>query len=165
MNLRLTYGLAALALLLLQTTFVPLIGIRGFTPDLLLLWLLAYGIRRGRLEGTLAGFIIGVLQDLATTQFFGLAALSKSVAGFVAGTFSNENTAGQTLGSYRFILMAAMVDAFHNLVYYFVFYQGIDGSLFAATLWSTLGTSVYTGVFAVFPMFAFARRFRTDWLQ
>lgn len=165
MNPRVTYALSAVALLLLQITFVPLIGIGGFTPDLLILWVLAFGIRRGRMEATIAGFAVGLLQDITTTQFLGLAALSKSIAGFVAGIFANENTAEQTLGSYRLIFLSFLLSMIHNLVYYFVFYQGIDGSVIAAMLWSTAGTSVYTGIIALLPMFAFARQFRTDWLR
>lgn len=96
--------------MLIQMTFVPLIAVAGFTPDLLIMCLVTMGIRRGRVEATVGGFLIGLLQDLATTQFFGLAALSKSIAGFAAGAFANENTAEQTLGSYRFPFTVLLID-------------------------------------------------------
>lgn len=165
MTPRVRYALIALALFLVQMTFVPLIPVAGFTPDLLILWLVAMGVRRGRLEATLGGFIVGLLHDLTTTQFLGLAALTKSIAGYVAGSFYNENTAEQTLGSYRFVLTALVLSLVHNFVYYVVFFQGVERSVLFATLLSTLGTSLYTSIIAVLPMFWFSRRFRTEWAR
>jgi rod shape-determining protein MreD len=165
MTPRVRYGLIAVALFLVQMTFVPLIPVGGYTPDLLILWLVAVGVRRGRLDATLGGFCVGLLHDLTATQFLGLAALSKSVAGYVAGSFHNENTAEQTLGSYRFVLTVLMLSVIHNLIYYAVFFQGVERSVVFATLASTIGTSLYTSVVSVLPMFWFSRRFRTEWAR
>jgi rod shape-determining protein MreD len=151
--------------MVVQMTFVPLITVAGFTPDLLIICLVTMGVRRGRVETTIGGFFIGLLQDLATTQFFGLTALSKSIAGYVAGAFSNENTAEQALGSYRLPFTVLLISTVHNLPYYFIFYQGVERSLVGAVLISTLGTALYTAVAAILPMFWFARRYRTDWLR
>jgi rod shape-determining protein MreD len=165
MTPRVRYAVIALALFLVQMTFVPLIPVAGFTPDLLILWLVAVGVRRGRLEATLGGFLVGLLHDLTTTQFLGLAALSKSVTGYAAGSFFNENTAEQTLGSYRFVLTTLMLSVLHNVLYYSIFYQGVERSVVIATLASTIGTSLYSGVIAILPMFWFSRRFRTEWAR
>lgn len=165
MNPRVRFGLIAVALFLVQMTFVPLIPVAGFTPDLLILWLVAVGIRRGRLEATIGGFLVGLLHDLTATQFLGLAALAKSVTGYVAGSFHNENTAEQTLGSYRFVLTALLLSVLHNLIYYAVFFQGIERSVVFATIGSTIGTSAYTAVISILPMFWFSRRFRTEWAR
>lgn len=165
MTPRVRFAVIALALFLVQTTFVPLIPVAGFTPDLLIPWLVAVGIRRGRLEATLGGFLLGLLHDLTTTQFLGLAALAKSVTGYAAGSFHNENTAEQTLGSYRFVLTTLVLSVLHNVVYYSIFYQGVERSVIVATLASTVGTSLYSAVVAILPMFWFSRRFRTEWAR
>ena len=165
MNVRIRFASIALLLFVVQMTFVPLISIGGYTPDLLILWIVAMGIRRGRVETTVGGFLAGFVQDLATTQFLGLAALSKSVTGFVAGAFFNENTAEQTLGSYRYVVSVLLLSALHNIVYYSIFFQGVERSIVSAVLVSTVGTALYTAVAAVLPMFWFSKRFRTDWLQ
>jgi rod shape-determining protein MreD len=165
MSPRVRFALVAVLLFLVQMTFVPLIPVAGFTPDLLILWLVAVGVRRGRLEATLGGFLVGLLHDLTTTQFIGLAALAKSITGYAAGSFYNENTAEQTLGSYRFVLTALLLSALHNAVYYAIFFQGVERSVLVATLASTLGTSLYTSVVAILPMFWFSRRFRTEWAR
>ncbi len=163
MNPRLRFALLAGLLFLVQMTFVPLIPVAGFTPDLLILWLVVMGIRRGRMEAMLGGFLIGLLHDLTATQFLGLAALSKAITGYVAGAFFNENTAEQTLGSYRFVLTTLLLSVVHNVIYFVVFYQGVERSVLAATVITTVGTSLYTTIVAILPMFWFSRRFRTEW--
>jgi rod shape-determining protein MreD len=105
-------GLAILALLLLQTTFVPFLSISGFLPDLLLIWVVYIAVTRGQLEATVTGFAVGLLQDVIAIQFFGLTALAKTLAGFVGGYFFNENITEQTLGSYRFLLIIVLSSLF-----------------------------------------------------
>ncbi|MEK6650199.1 MAG: rod shape-determining protein MreD [Bacteroidota bacterium] len=165
MNVRVRFAAIAVVLFIVQMTFVPLISVAGYTPDLLILWIVAMGIRRGRVETTIGGFLAGFVQDLATTQFLGLAALSKSITGFVAGAFFNENTAEQTLGSYRYVLSVLLMSVVHNLVYYSVFFQGVERSIVAAVIVSTAGTAFYTAVVAVLPMFWFSKRYRTEWMR
>ena len=55
------------ALLILQTTFIPFLSLSGTLPDLLLIWVVVYAIRRGQIEGMVAGFLVGLLEDLLTT--------------------------------------------------------------------------------------------------
>jgi len=157
--------LSGLGLFVAQLMFMPLIGVFEFTPDLLIIWLVYIGIRRGHIEATIAGFCVGLLQDSVTTQFFGLAALSKALAGFLAGYFFNESTAGQTLGSYRLLVATAMVSAVHNVVYYGIFFQGREESLLLAVFQMTVGITLYTSILAILPMFAFSRTYQTQWTQ
>ncbi|HEY5615959.1 MAG TPA: rod shape-determining protein MreD [Bacteroidota bacterium] len=151
-------SLVALGLLLLQTTFVPFLSFSGYGPDLLLIWVVYIAIRRGQVEAAVAGFLIGVLQDVTTTQFFGLAALAKTVAGFAAGYFFNENKTGLTLGTYRFALIIFLASLIHNILYYMIFFQGTEVSLVAATLQYSVLTGVYTSVLGFLPVFVFARK-------
>ena len=72
--------------------FSPLLRLADIFQIYVMLYLVYIALRRGQIEATINGFIIGLLQDVITTQFFGLAALSKTIAGFVAGYFFNENT-------------------------------------------------------------------------
>lgn len=146
-----------LVLVLLQATFIPLISINGVAPDILIVWIVFNGIRRGQIEGVTGGFLVGLLQDLVTTQFFGLAALGKLIAGFLAGYFFNENKTGLTLGTYRFLLILGLCSVVHNLVYYTIFLLGMEdaGGLTLITL--SLSASVYTVAIGSLPMFAFSR--------
>jgi rod shape-determining protein MreD len=153
-------SLVILVLLLLQTTFVPFLSIGGFLPDLLLIWVVYIAVTRGQLEAIITGFAIGLLQDAVTIQFFGLSALTKTLAGFAAGYFYNDNLTEQTLGSYRFLLIVLFSSFVHNLVYYGIFLQGIQDALVTTMVEFSVATSLYTALMAVFPMFTFVRRYR-----
>lgn len=151
-------ALIALGLLILQTTFIPFLSISGFLPDVLVIWLVYFAIRRGQMEAIIAGFIVGLFQDIITTQFFGLAAFSKTICGFAAGYFFNENNTEQMLSSYRFLFIVLLSSMVHNLTYFGIFLQGVEGSLFASLIEFTLATSLYTTALSTLPMFTFARK-------
>jgi rod shape-determining protein MreD len=148
-------------LLLLQTTFIPLISIAGVVPDLLLIWLVVIALNRGQMETTFAGFLVGLLQDIAATKFLGLAALTKTVAGFVLGYFYNENMIENTLGSYRLVMLVLFAAFLHNLLYFFIFLLGGEQTVFFRAIGLSLAHAAYSGVIAVLPMFFYSRRFNT----
>ena len=154
-----------LGLLLLQTTFLPFISIGGFLPDPLLLFLVIIALRRGQIEATVTGFIIGLLQDIIATKFFGLTALAKTIGGFIAGYFFNENTMEQTLSTYRYIFLTALVSVVHYGIYFLIFFQGVEGSVFASMMEMTLGMTLYTAVISVLPTFFYSRRYNISWVQ
>jgi rod shape-determining protein MreD len=152
-------SLTALVLLLLQTTIVPFLSLEGYQPDLLMIWVVYIAIRRGQVEAAVSGFAVGLLQDLTTTQFFGLAALAKTVGGFAAGYFFNENKTEQTLATYRFVLILLVASMIHNILYFLIFLQGTEAALVGSTLRMSVLTALYTGLFGLFPMFASARKY------
>ncbi len=111
-----------------------------------------------QIEATVAGFAVGLLQDLVAAQLFGLAALSKTTAGFLGGYFYNENKTDKTLGSYQFLLIVGACSLLHNVVFFTIFLQGSDVPLVLTVLQYSVATTVYTGAMSAFPMFAFARK-------
>ncbi len=152
-------SLTALVLLLLQTTIVPFLSLDGYQPDLLMIWVVYIAIRRGQVEAAVSGFAVGLLQDLTTTQFFGLAALAKTVGGFAAGYFFNENKTEQTLATYRFVLILLVASMIHNILYFLIFLQGTEVALVGSTIRMSVLMSLYTGLFGLLPMFAAARKY------
>lgn len=145
------------ALLILQTTFIPFLSLSGTLPDLLLIWVVVYAIRRGQIEGMVAGFLVGLLEDLLTTQFFGLSALTKTIAGFAAGYFFNENKTVQTLGTYRLVLIILGIAFLHNVVRVGIFLQG-SATLSAPTVMElSVASACYTAALGALPMFYFSR--------
>jgi len=154
-----------IGLALLQTTFIPFISLSGYLPDLFILYLVYIALRRGQIEATISGFIIGLLQDIITIRFFGLAAFSKTVAGFAVGYFYNENMIEQTLGSYRYILLVGMCSLISNFLYFSIFFQGGENTIFFSTLESTLGMTLYSCLIGFLPMFFFSRKFNVPWAQ
>jgi rod shape-determining protein MreD len=152
--------LITLLVVLLQTTVARFLAIGGLTPDLVLLWVVYLSIRRGTVAGTTAGFFAGLAVDMLSGAdgMLGLAALAKTVAGFAAGYFYNDNKTVQTLGSYRFILIVALAAFLHNLIYFAIFLQGSDIGVWGAVAYYGLPAAAYTAAAALIPMFVFARR-------
>jgi rod shape-determining protein MreD len=154
------YILLSILFVLLQTTLVRYLAIETVAPDLLLIWVVYLALREGQSVGTAAGFFLGLLFDLisGTESMLGLAALSKTVAGFTAGYFYNETKTNQILGGYQFILVVAVASIVHNVLYFVIFMQGTEVGWLDAALWYGLPTSVYTAALALLPMFVFSRR-------
>jgi len=158
MNRYIRSAFVVVGLLLVQTTFLPLISVEGVIPDILLIWVIYNAVRRGQIEGMVAGFVVGLLQDITTIQFFGLAALAKTVTGFAAGYFFSENKTAVTLGSYRFVAIVAVGSLLHNLMYFGILLQGIEtSSIYSISSWSST-TMLYTVAISFLPMFAFSRK-------
>lgn len=165
MSLYIRFAVIIVCLLLLQTTFIPSISLGGFLPDLLMLFLVYFALQRGQIESTVCGFILGLLEDSISIKFFGLSALSKTVTGFVAGYFYNENTIGQTLGSYRYVLLVGLSSLIHNLLYFTLFFQGSEHSILVSVLTSSFGMTLYTCLIGILPMFYFSRKYDVSWTQ
>jgi len=107
-------------LVLLQTTLIPLLSIQDIYPDLVLIGVVITGIRHGSTPAIIAGCLAGFVQDAAVTQFYGLSALAKSAAGFVAGYFSRDKVKYNfqiTLGVIAATALANSV--FYQSIYYF----------------------------------------------
>lgn len=162
MNRVIKYGVVSLLLILLQTSVVNFIAILHVAPDLLVVWIVYLAIRRGQLAATLAGFAIGLVIDIVSGDngMLGLAALSKTVCGFVAGYFYNENKTIQTLTTYRFAVAVLTASFVHHTLYFVIFLQGSTLSWLHVFAFYGVPATVYTAVFSLLPMLMFARRFR-----
>jgi len=81
---------------LIQTAVVPFLKIGGIQPDLVLIVIAVYAFIEGPVVGTVTGFVGGLLQDLVTIRNMGLSALSKTIAGYLAG-LAKKNVASENL--------------------------------------------------------------------
>jgi rod shape-determining protein MreD len=70
---------------LVQCTVVPAVGVAGVVPDVPIVLAVLLGLRYGAEAGCLAGFALGLAQDVVGGGPLGLHALSKGLVGFVAG--------------------------------------------------------------------------------
>ncbi len=80
----LSTGLIALAVVL-QSTMLHWVAIRGVIPDLGLIILVFVAIRRGSMTAQLSGFAAGVIEDLLSLSPLGFHALVRTVVGFLYG--------------------------------------------------------------------------------
>jgi rod shape-determining protein MreD len=152
------YSIATLFLLILQTTIIPFASIANIVPDILIVWIVYVAIKLGQIPATVAGFVIGIAVDLIGGHFVGLSALSKTVAGFFAGYFYNENKIDYTIGNYQFLIIVGLSSFFHNIIYFVIFVQGSEIGFWTAIFRFGLFSTIYTVAFAVFPMLIFSRK-------
>ncbi len=158
----LKYSGIMLALILVQKTIINFIDVTEFkiTPDVVLIGLVYIGIKRGKITGSIAGFLSGLILDIFSFSFIGLMALSKTVAGFVSGFFNENTKMERYLNSYIFILIVTFCSLINNTVYFLFYFQGTNLVFFDIVLRYIVPTTVYTALFSIFPvLFARRRRF------
>lgn len=104
-------------LLILQLTVVPLISYQNIGPDLVLLPVIYFAIKEGQLFGAVLGFIVGLLFDFFSGGIIGVSMFSKTIAGFIAGYFYNENKIDLTLGSAFFMVIVFLCSSLDSLIF------------------------------------------------
>ena len=159
MKTQIKYLFISFLLIIIQSQAMKLLSLEGLTPDILAIWIVYIALRHGQMTGTIWGFGIGLIFDLLTGNFIGLSALTKTMCGFTAGYFYNENKTTLLLSSYRFTLVILIVSFLHNIVYFIIFTQGSDIGLLRAILEFGLATALYTATVSLLPVMFFARKF------
>lgn len=84
-------GLWAMVLILLyalQTSLLTFVSFDGFSANLMLLLTVSVAFLLGYEKGAFFGFMAGLLQDVTTGSYFGLATFSYMTIGLVFGRFS-----------------------------------------------------------------------------
>lgn len=74
----------------LQTSLLPLIAFHGISPNFMLLLTVSFAFLHGARSGAFLGFILGLLQDLATGTFLGMNAFSYILIGYACGAFADN---------------------------------------------------------------------------
>jgi rod shape-determining protein MreD len=145
---------------LVHVFIVPYLSILHVVPDVLLVLVVYFAIREGQLAATVAGFLIGFALDMSGGEqsMTGLSALTKTVAGFLAGYFYHETRVYQTLGSSRFLLVVAVASLVHNVIFFVIYLQGTEIGVADALVFHALPTTLYTVLVTLLPMFHFARK-------
>lgn len=151
--------LITVLLVALQTTLIPFLSVANIIPDILLIWVVYTALQSGQIPATVLGFSAGLFVDLLSGQFLGLSALSKTVVGFAAGYFFNDNKVNFTIARYQFLVIVALMSLVHNLIYFTVFVQGTDIGLASAMLRFGLFATIYTTAVALLPWFVFTRKY------
>jgi rod shape-determining protein MreD len=142
--------LLCFAVLGLQATVVPHLGIAGIKPDLPLVLTVLLAFWRGAAAGTTAGFFIGLAQDVTNPAFLGLNALTKSLLGYAAGSLREHLNAGHPVAHAAVLFVAVLL---HDLVYLTIYTHLALSNLLMGLLARSLPTALYT---ALVGMWAFA---------
>jgi rod shape-determining protein MreD len=140
------YIIPGVAVWLIQLLLADFLAIKTIRPDFLAILILYWAIKYGRLQGTVSGFLIGILIDLSgTASFFGLSPLLYSITGYLGGYLKG---AYSKLNPFYFSLAWVGIIALQFFIFCIVQYQDIwyvDSQLF----WMKwFGTTLYTLCFA-----------------
>jgi rod shape-determining protein MreD len=152
------YAAVALILCLVQLN-LGYIAVESVTPDLLVIFAVFIALREGQFAGLIAGFSVGLLFDIISSDILGTNALSKMLAAFVAGYFFDEAmTIHDAIGTFRFLGIVALSSIVHNIVYYFFYVQPTDLSFWSFFGRNGVASALYTTVVAAFVMLVAARK-------
>lgn len=130
---------------MLQLTIVRYIEILYWRPDLILIILVLFSLRLGPNWGMSVGFFLGLMQDLTSTHFIGLAALSKTVAGFISGSL-----AGKFAARTEYLLTLLISGLIHDFVYFFIYTLGENFSIQSLLILYTFPNLMYTIILGAF---------------
>ena len=146
--------LAGSALVVLQTSLGGASGVAGLRPDLLLLFVLAAGMRAGEGAGAAWGIALGFAQDTFSAGLPGTGVLTKGLAGLAAGSLREqldcENPNTQALVA----VVATLADGAAHLLLQAVFSEG--GRFLAPLLGTVLPAAAAHG--ALLPAASAAQR-------
>lgn len=148
------YSIVLLVLVIVQKSLMWLIAITHYqiTPDIVLIGLVYIGIKKGKITGSVGGFIIGLIYDILSFSFLGLMALSKTTAGFISGFFDDESKAGRYLNTYIFVIIIFLCSICNNIIYFTVYFQGAQLVFQDILLRYIIPSSLYTSFFGIIPI-------------
>lgn len=141
-------------LAVIQLTAVPLISINQVGPDLILVLLVYFTLSNGQVYGTVLGFVFGFLFDLISGGLLGSAMFSKTLAGFSAGYFYNENKIEFNTGTLIFIAIVFVCAAIDSFAYSVLSYSGTGISVIYLIFEMSILPGTYTAILT-FPFLIF----------
>lgn len=151
----LRYAAVLLILAFFQKTFIDYIALSDFniSPDLVIIAIAYIGAKEGKIYGMLYGFSVGLLIDVLSGSFFGLSALSYSMAAFIAGFFKTENE--NFVYKWYFMITVFTASFISNVIYYGFYFQGTPLNFTFILLSYVMTSSTYTTlisfIYTIFP--------------
>jgi len=137
--------------IIIQSTIIDLIKIKDIKPDLVLLLLIHYGVKKPQYYTTILGFFSGFIQDLIGGSFLGLFALAKTVSGFFINYF-------QRIGKFKevhsYILVLILTCILHDIVFYFIYTFDTGLDFLDMILRYSIPKSIYTSGVGIIILFA-----------
>ena len=113
-------------LFVLQSSFMPLLAINGVSVDFFLLLTVSFGFIKGPRRGVLAGFLLGLAQDLATGTFFGMNTLVKMTLGLICGKLADQVFKDQLFLPLSASVFAALANYLMLVFLYYLMGYGVD---------------------------------------
>lgn len=151
------YLLLFSSFLLVQVSLIPLLTIYEIAPDLMLIGVVLSAIRHGAIAAIVTGFVAGLAQDAVSTHLYGLQALAKAVAGFVAAYFARDKLKFDLQVTLGIALAAALA---HNVIRDTIYYFDADFGFWYTIIRYVIPNSLYTLVLTAITHLLFAKSFK-----
>lgn len=135
-----------------DTVIGPWISIRGIAPDFSIIALVLVALAAGPMPATVAGFGVGLVQDLSNPSLLGLNALCKSLLGYGLGRLRGRLVYGLPVVEGLVVVLSVLL---HDIVYLLVQSRLSDDAFLTPLLGQTLPVAIYTGLIGV-PIIRFA---------
>lgn len=148
----LKYIIIYFILLFAEKNLLSFISIKGIVPDIILIFVIIISLQENKAKSTVIGFIAGLIQDIFSTYFFGLSALTKSIVGFWGGIFQQPKKK-YSLSSYS-IAVAIMV-LVHEIIFGIIYNLGTHTGFFRLMVQFIIPRTVYTLLFAIITFLLF----------
>ena len=148
----LTIGGMVFVAALLQSAVFSSIEVLGGTPDLLLVTLLGIALLRGSITGAVAGFVGGLVLDIANMGTLGVSSLLLTLAGYWTGRYGETTGRDRAHAPLLAILVFTVAIAFAGYGLHFLLGEEVSArrALFEALLPSIVLNLVVGG--AVFSL-------------
>ena len=146
----------------LQSSIVSAIEIRGGTPDLVLVTLVAIALLRGAIWGAAAGFAAGLLLDTASLARLGETSLLLTVAGYWIGRYGETTGRDRTHAPVLSVAVVTVLYAVGALALHVMLGDPVDAG---TVLVGALIPGVVLNLLLTFPVYALIRRIlgRPEW--
>lgn len=153
------YFALGIGTILLQMFLDTYASVGMVSPQLVVLFVVYLALREGQLFGMGGGFTIGLLNDLLATHFIGYTSFIGVVAGFVAGFFYKESDVEIAAKNFSFAWISAITLGVTQLAALPIIASG-ELNYFYVFLKFTVGTTIYTSLFAMIVVFVNGRKTR-----
>ena len=131
---------------LLQILVAPRIAFGPVAPDFPLLLVAYFAINRGVLHGSVAGFIVGFIQDIYAPETLGFNSLAKSITGFGIGVGGSK---GEPDNGLFIMALFGIASLGHDLIYLIPFTGVHIGRLLILFVTVSIPSAIYTAVVGI----------------
>ncbi len=140
-------GLLLIINIVLQSTVLQHIQIRGVIPNTAIIIIVSFALLRGSICGAATGFFSGLLYDVLFGQSVGFYALLGMVSGWVCGKF-NENFYRENY-FLPATLSAGTVIIYNSIIYFYGMLMSVNSSYLTNLFNIALPEAVYTAVLVI----------------
>ncbi len=141
--------LISFILIAIQLVIIPLIAIYGVVPNVVLIYLLFYSLKKGQISGTIFAFFIGLFYDLASGGLIGSGMFAFTIASFISGYFYKDSFV-EILKNIKIIILVFLLSSLMFFFFYSVLGNNevILNNNFGYLMFSLL-SAFYTSILAL----------------